>query len=535
MKRWRCLGAADASFGILLAQTAVVALCAVLLTLAVVRNDGTFSYSLDDPYIHLAFSEQLAAGHFGLHADTAVAPSSSILWPWLLAIAAGTSWHGLLPLWLNGIALLWILSLLRQLLQRSGLAGGASSAGGLGVGLILLVSCLLNLPFIVSTGLEHGLQIALALALLRGLLDLEEGPLSTPQTLLLLFAIVVGPLVRYESLSLSVAAILYLLWRRRIVLAGVALLLTLLPLLGFSWFLLELDLPPLPSSVLTKSNLSDAFDDPAFWSSAGDLLSLERLQQLPDNAGSRQTATLLGALWATALWRRKLQAPALPLCLGLAAVAHLWVGRFAPTERYGTYLVAVLVMLLLHRLRHPLQRLAAQSSPLSVVVGLAMVVLPWQATTLQLILDTPQACHNIYQQQYQMHRFVTEQYRGPVAVNDLGWVSYRNPEWVLDLWGVGNEDCRLARMGNDPTWPERQVREQGIGVAMIYDRWFRDRIPSSWRPVAYLRLVGPRITPGDSVVTFYATSEDSYQDVLRAVRRLRATLPPDTQMRLARR
>lgn len=89
-------------------------------------------------------------------------------------------------------------------------------------------------------------------------------------------------------------------------------------------------------------------------------------------------------------------------------------------------------------------------------------------------------------------------------------------------------------MGNDPSWPEQQVANHNIGMAMIYDRWFRGRVPQRWRPVAYLRLLGPRITPGDSVVTFYATRDDSYRDVLRAVRRLRATLPPDTQMRLAR-
>ncbi len=536
LSRWRSLGAGDAGFGILLAQSALVALCAVLLTLAMVRNDGTFSYSLDDPYIHLAFSEQLAAGHFGLHAETYAAPSSSILWPWLLVPAAETPWHGLVPLLLNGLALLWILSLLRQLLRRSGLISQEHPTAWLAAGLLLLVSCVSNLPFLLSTGLEHCLQVAFALALLRGLLDLEDtASLAPAKTLLLLFAIVVGPLVRYESLSLSVAAILFLLWRRRIVLAGFAVLLTALPLLGFSCFLLELGLPPLPSSVLVKSGLAGAVDGSASWASTADLLLLGNLRHLPEIAGARQLATLLGVLWATALWRRKQQSAALPLCLGLGALAHLLVGRFAATERYETYLLTVLAMLLIHRLGPSLRRLSEQHSAPGVLIGLALIVIPWQAKSLQLLIDTPQACHNIYQQQYQMHRFVTEYYRAPVAVNDLGWVSYRNPHVVLDLWGVGDEATRRARMQNDSSWPELYVKQHDVGVAMIYDRWFRDRVPIAWRPVAYLRLVGRNITPGDSMVTFYATRDDSYHEALRAVRRLRATLPPDTHMRLARR
>jgi hypothetical protein len=34
-----------------------------------------------------------------------------------------------------------------------------------------------------------------------------------------------------------------------------------------------------------------------------------------------------------------------------------------------------------------------------------------------------------------VHRFAVE-YSEPVAVIDLGWVTYRNDEYVLDLWGL---------------------------------------------------------------------------------------------------
>jgi hypothetical protein len=51
-------------------------------------------------------------------------------------------------------------------------------------------------------------------------------------------------------------------------------------------------------------------------------------------------------------------------------------------------------------------------------------------------LETPLAGRGVYEQQYQMHRFAVEFYKRPVAVNDLGWVSYRNPNYVFGPLGA---------------------------------------------------------------------------------------------------
>ena len=64
----------------------------------VLLNHGHFAYVIDDPYIHLALSERIAHGHYGLNPDETVAPSSSILWPFLLAPFAWFEWHALVPL-----------------------------------------------------------------------------------------------------------------------------------------------------------------------------------------------------------------------------------------------------------------------------------------------------------------------------------------------------------------------------------------------------------------------------------------------------
>ena len=67
-------------------------------------NNGHFAYVIDDPYIHLALSERIAHGHYGLNPGEAVAPASSILWPFLLAPFAFFEWHSLVPLVLCSLA-----------------------------------------------------------------------------------------------------------------------------------------------------------------------------------------------------------------------------------------------------------------------------------------------------------------------------------------------------------------------------------------------------------------------------------------------
>jgi len=95
-----------------LAPRAPVAFASVALYLAVVlallwailhRNGGVFTYTLDDPYIHLALAEKIAQGHYGINSGEASAPSSSIVWPFLLAPGARPAWGTYLPLALNTI------------------------------------------------------------------------------------------------------------------------------------------------------------------------------------------------------------------------------------------------------------------------------------------------------------------------------------------------------------------------------------------------------------------------------------------------
>lgn len=159
-----------------------------------------------------------------------------------------------------------------------------------------------------------------------------------------------------------------------------------------------------------------------------------------------------------------------------------------------------------------------------VEAGLALLLLC--APTIGPTLLTPLAAANIWEQHYHMHRFVTEFHDGPVAVNDLGWVSYRNDDYVLDLWGLGSRDAGIHRLANTPGWMAALADRKDVALAMIYESWYGDAIPAEWLLLGRLRLGGTRVTAADDAVAFFAVNRAAASRLARQVVSFAETLPP---------
>ena len=205
--------------------TALALLGAVLPTLLLIvltlrATGGTWEYALDDVYIHLAMSDGVARGEYGVNAGEAASASSSILYSYLLAPFSGTALHVLWPLALGlagliAAALLWA----RLLVQAAGLAGDGP------VWLLPLMAVigpvLMHFPAMAVIGMEHMLHITATLAVLSGLVTLATGG---GIGWLLVAGLVLNPLLRFEGMAvllLGCAAIL-LMGRPRAALAILA-------------------------------------------------------------------------------------------------------------------------------------------------------------------------------------------------------------------------------------------------------------------------------------------------------------------------
>lgn len=489
-----------------------VALSVVYAIVVMVVASPVSFYTLDDPYIHMALAENIARGHFGVNLGEYSNPSSSILWPWILAAFEKLGVMLYAPLLVNvACFVVTVRVMLAFCLKR--IAGNFRNT------LIVLGLALLafNVFGVVFTGMEHSLHVLLSVVAVTRVIDGKFDRWA-------LLALMLGPLVRFEGaivLALGVGAALV---DRRWAFAGLAVVAAVVPVALYGGWLSTLGLPVLPSSVLSKSAAAGGVVDGGGGVIGGLLATFGKNALSP--AGPMLGVMALGLGYAA--WRRAGRDRV--LALGLIAVVALamMLGRMDSYARYEAYVFCVLAIGLVHLLQAEL-RLLTQSLVRSTVLGVGVAVLGG-ALGVYVFATTPLAARNIDLQQHQMHRFVAECWRKPVAVNDLGWVSFRNDVYVLDLWGLGSEEARKARAENAPGWVGRLVDDKGVEAAIIYPGWFPN-LPEGWVEVGDITLTDRSITPFSPRVSIYATDAAAMESIGACIAQIAATAPEGVVIR----
>jgi hypothetical protein len=145
----------------------------------------------------------------------------------------------------------------------------------------------------------------------------------------------------------------------------------------------------------------------------------------------------------------------------------------------------------------------------------------------------PLASNGIYEQQFQMHRFVTGWWKDRIAVNDLSWVSYRNDGYILDYVGLASPDAYLARKHrrHDGTWMTEMAERHHVEAAILYDGWFPER-PGDWIEVAEMRLSAPSHSPAQDYVTFYAMNGGTAGRMRASLEAFAPELPENVKLTL---
>jgi hypothetical protein len=380
-----------------------------------------------------------------------------------------------------------------------------------------------NLVPIIFTGMEHSLQQMLAVMIVVGLI--EEARTGRASRMLWI-ALLVLPLVRYDSLALAVPALLYLAWRRHW--RGFASVAAIIAVVcgGFSLFLMAHGLGIMPASVMAKSEVLRSGGSSGSHFAMLTALVANVYGNLVANPQGNVMLGGLALVLAPALDRRRpLQERAFALVPATALALEFVVGKFGAYFRYEAYVWTATLVALIHLYRDPLKRILSSEGSLAPQVGLLGGLAAASVSYLYTLATTPIASNNIYDQQYQMHRFVSEYYQAPVAVNDLGWVAFRNSNYVLDLAGLASKEALTARLHESgPTWMERLCREHDVRFAMIYDGWFPDR-PAEWVRVGTLKFAQLRVTAASAAVQFYATDPAEVPTLRAALLAFQTSLP----------
>jgi hypothetical protein len=508
-------------------------LCAGEILSSIYLCDHLLIYTLDDPYITLKVAQTILRGGYGVNFSEYASPSSSALFPLILAITERLGLGSAGPLILNLIAAGGAVYLGALFLERHVLGGlvtrkSAWFAYPLGILLIFAVSGV-ALPM---TGLEHSWHVLLVVIVLFGLVELLATQGDTPVSLVA--AIVLVPLFRFEGVALSLAAILALGYLGRWKAALTAAVLIIGSLVSYGAIMSHMGLPMLPSSVLLKSGAADA----VVGSRGIFSIAISTMKNLYHTLWNSQGICLLFMIllmfraWATATpgpHRRNITIIASVASFTL--LAHMLGGSYDWFSRYEVYVIALGLLATLYTASKPVQEFVARRDWNAQIIVLASVAILVSHYFITALL-TPFASRGVYEQQFQMHRFAADFYNKPVAVNDLGWVSYNNDNFVLDLYGLGSEPVRLMKMKHEfsPAKMAELAAHYGVGVVMIYEGWFNN-LPPSWRRIAILHTQAVSAASDD--VSFFVTPTADLGLVKQALANFQASLPPRVTLEIS--
>ena len=479
------------------------------LGLAMMGAGGAFEYPLDDVYIHLAMAEQMAAGGYGVNAGEYASAASSPLYPVLLMPFAGSDVQRFLPLFWNVVALVASAWLLGRLFM-------VAELGRAGLLLAVVAPFALFMQNNAYSSMEHMLHTAASLAIVLGLWRFVE---TRHVGWLLVAGVALAPAFRLEGLAMAMAAggVVLLLGRP---VAGLALAaLATLPVIGLMVFLTSLGLEPLPNSVTAKLPATHA-ENAGLLESVGSTLNRNAGQ-----IGGRLVLALTLVTWliALVLYARGDKARGLiGLAVATAAFAHLAMASTGWLDRYENYLVVSLfgVLCLLVASLTPTARWAVLGGALA---GSLLTYAPKIDNNLA-------GLRAIHLQQAEMSRFAKDHLKAPVAVNDLGYVAWANPNYVLDLWGLASAEALRLRLSDAPDgWADPLADRYGVRAAMIYEDWLGPALGPDWVRMGRLVLLEHHgALLGGDVVSFYARNAAEAAALQADLKDWAAGLPPGT-------
>jgi hypothetical protein len=487
------------------------ALIQMLVWLAV----GGFEYPLDDVYIHLTIANSIARGEYGINAGEYASAASSVIYPALLAPFSGTAVERFVPLVINlialvGVALVWV-----RIITLAGVTGI------LALGLAVVGPLALNFAGIAFTGMEHMLHVFVSLVIVEGLIRLGQTG-AVPKSLMI--AIVLCPLVRFEGLALSVMALFGIgflsSWSR----AAAVFAAMIAPLAAFVAFLTAHGIGPLPTSVTAKQALARG----------GELNAFDRLVVNAGGALHWPTAwpvflggIVLGFIGLKMARSGRKDIAVLALAGAATGLAHVVLGRFGWGFRYEGYAIAVVAAVWIAVM---MSSVGSERMRLALIAGL--LVVPMAIYPVGVIRNGVGSARAIAFQQHQMAVFAQDVHKGPVAVNDIGWVAWRNPSYVLDLYGLASREA--LRLRQDPAspdgWAGPLAAAKGVEVVMIYDFVFPRAKPPEWTKVAVLRAKGNVGWVELTDVDIYATSPALVEKIKGELVELQALLPDQTEV-----
>jgi hypothetical protein len=503
---------------ILLSVLILWGLLIVFIALSMGQNQGHFIYAMDDAYIHTAMAKNLSQwGTWGVTKYHFSSTSSSLFWTLVISILyflGGVS--QLTPLVVNFFMATLLLFLIFFLIRKGKYSILSQTF------LLIAFIFFIPLPYLILSGMEHILQIFINIAYIYIASRVLESNSLKSEKLFRNLLFLMAPLVvmiRYEGLFIIFAVSVLFLIRKRVRVFIINLFTALVPIILYGLISVLKGWYFLPTSVLLKGRRPD-------------LLNINRILEFV-LIGLRQLiynmhllillVGVLALLWL--LYKKSRSLWTWPSIMSIiyifVLINHMFFGESGyfrsryPLIRYDSYLVALGMLAIVILMGFSAENIVKShkrelgGKVIKILLGF-FFILPLAERGIMTDLKVVRATTNIYQQQFQMGRFLEKYYSGQtVVVNDIGAVSFFADIKCFDVWGLATKGIAALRLNKQysPSTISQLVKKSGAKIAVVYDQFIRmadvegDR-PRQWEKVGQWRIPHNVVCASNTVSIF---------------------------------
>lgn len=511
--------------------------CAVLIIIVLIiyiasgkNTGGKFIYALDDAYIHLAYSKNIALHNvWGITRHEFSSSTSSPLWAILLTflfLIFGVCEY--IPFILNIILSFMLLYVIFNFLKQH-------SVSDFFTGITLFtVIMLLPISIHIFSGMEHLLHSVLTILFIKYSAEsLCQSPatgnrLNKNDKYLFLISIFITT-IRYEGIFLVLIISVLFLLKKKFMASIIILLLSLLLPAVFSFIFIQNGGYFLPNSIILKRSLLGFFSIFNHESNVANYIS-----------GSRKIIFLFTVSVVLFFLQIKLKNnfwSEIPLLIFILLTVILFQKAAINIAyfRYDAYLVVTAIAIdflaiydyCLNKFNMVIDlKFVIKYKLLSSVFFICLIYF----TVNQFFFNkTITAMKNIYEQQFQMAKFVEKFYSGKeVALNDIGAVNYFADIYCLDLIGLGSDEIASERMNRtfDSLSMNKIAKNKNVKIAIIYEKWIQEdiRIPGEWIKAGQWKIQDNYIC-GDDEISFYAVGPGEKDILIQNLKSFSGELP----------
>jgi len=453
-------------------------------------TEGSFTYLLDDSYIHLAIAKNLYLnGVFGITNRFSAVSSSPLFTLTLYVLNLLFGLNEYYSLWLNilGSALLLISTI--KLFSQKKIPPFFASVLALALFVVCPVS---NLVF---SGLEHVWHIYFLILLF---LEGEKEKPNLPK--LALWAFLVSA-ARYEGLF-SVAVLGgYLFWQKKLSFKQVIILGAFASIQPVIYGIISAIKGGyfLPNSLILKSTdiltlKSGANKLPFPIAKIKELIAFYPLNLL-------LIIGLCIIIWT--LFKKLKPATNYWILIGLGTLLlHGFFGKYGWVWRYEGYLIFILTLAILIWIQE-YSKMLVRNKIIAIILCFGLLI----PRTITVTQGEELASYNIYSQMVQMGWFCRN-YLGneTVAVNDIGAIAWNSNVKVMDCVGLSdNEIMRtvLTKPGFNPFTFKKIAKERNAHYAILFPNVYWPLHDSNWVECGKF-ITKDNLVCADSTVLFFA-------------------------------